>query len=396
MWLIARTTYRQRIRSSTFLILTFGIPLLMIVAGTIPFLRGGGELPQGVGYVDQTGELAAVSSITVEGEPLAFVAYEDPEAARAAFRAGEIVGYLVIPAGYAERERVTFYGEEEPGFRLQDALARFMRRALLPEASDAALERLGNPARQTYVARESGERVSEGLGLIIRFVTPAVLAMMFALTVFTGANQMGAAIVQEKDQRAMEMIITSLRPWELVSGKLLGMTLVSMTQVAIWVLGAGIALTLALAGTVDAGAISLPWRALTWGALLCVPGYFLYATLAAGLGLIAGDHQQARQLAGILGMVGMGPLYLMGALVNAIDGPLAVGLTLFPLTAPMVALFRMVLTDVPAWQLSAAVGLITVSLVASIWVVSRIFRAAMLMYGQRMQPREIWQALRQA
>jgi ABC-2 type transport system permease protein len=396
VWLIARTTYGQRIRSSTFLLLTFGIPLLMIVAGAIPLIRGGGELPERVGYVDQSGALSAVTAVTVEDETLAFVAYDAPEAAGEAFRTGEVVGYLVIPAGYAGGETPKFYGEEEPGFLLQDALTRFMRQALLPEASDAALERLSNPTRRTYVARESGERVSEGIGLIVRFATPAVLAMMFALTVLTGASQMGAAVVQEKDQRAMEMVITSLRPWELVSGKLLGMTLVSMTQVAIWAVGAGVALGLAVSGTVDVGGLSVPWRALVWGALLCVPGYFLYATVAAGLGIIAGDQQQARQLAGLLGMVGMAPLYLMGALVNAIDGPLAVGLTLFPLTAPTFALFRMVLTEVPTWQLLVSFGLIAASLVGSIWFVARIFRAAMLMYGQRMRPKQIWQALRQA
>jgi len=89
--------------------------------------------------------------------------------------------------------------------------------------------------------------------------------------------------VREKDQRSMEMIITSLSPRELVTGKVLGMTLLSLTQVAVWALGAGAAIGLAMLGVLEPQALSIPWRALLWGALLGVPGYFLYAVIAAGL-----------------------------------------------------------------------------------------------------------------
>jgi ABC-2 type transport system permease protein len=174
------------------------------------------------------------------------------------------------------------------------------------------------------------------------------------------------------------------------------MALLSVTQIAIWGLGAGIALGLALSGQADVQTLAIPWNALLWAVLLGVPGYLLYATLASGLGVIAGDAQQARQLAGLLGFLGMSPLYLMGVLVQAIDSPLAVGLTLFPLTAPMIALFRMALTDVPLWQLATGLGVLLGSLVGSIWFVARIFRAAMLMYGQSLNPRQILQALREA
>jgi len=126
-----------------------------------------------------------------------------------------------------------------------------------------------------------------------------------------------------------------------------------------------------------------------------VSGYYLYAVLASGLGIIAGDSQQAQQLAGVLGFLGLAPLWLLGMLVDKPDGPLAVALTLFPLTSPMVALFRMSLTDVPTWQLLASLGLIIASLAGSVWLVARIFRAAMLMYGQVLRPRQVLQALRE-
>jgi len=395
-WLVAKTTYKRRIRSGTFLVLTFGLPLLMVIAGAIPFIRNAGDGLPPIGYVDRTGRLAPVEQVALESGTLSLKAYPDVDAARTGVEQGQIAGYLLVPEGYFAGEVPVFHAEEEPNEKLQEGLAAFLRRAMLPEADAVHLERLTDPTDLTYVASATGDRVTEGAGLVVRFATPAVLALVFMLTVLTGASQMGSAVVREKDQRAMEMVITSLSPLELVSGKILGMTLLSLTQVGIWVLGAGIAVGLALSGRAGDQAVALPWSALIWAVLLGVPGYFLYAALASGLGVIAGDHQQARQLAGVLGMLGMTPVYMMGPLVGAIDSPLAVGLTLFPLSAPMIALFRMALTDVPLWQLATSLGILIISLIGSVWFVARIFRAAMLMVGQSLNPRQILRALREA
>ncbi len=395
IWLIATTTYRRRIRSGMFLFLTFGLPVLMVIAGAVPFIRArGGDLPA-VGYVDQTGRLAPVTQVPVEDATLALTAYPDIGAAQTAFQQGEIAGYLVIPDGYFQGQPAAFYAEEEPGGKLQVALIAFMRRAMLPDEPAWILDRLADPSNLTYVARDSGEEITAGPAVAVRFAVPAVLALVFAIAVFTGAGQMGSAMVREKEQRSMEMIITSLAPRELVAGKVLGMTLLSLTQVGVWAIGGGIAFVLAFSSVVDVQTLSIPWEALTWGLLLGMPGYFLYAVLASGLGVMAGDSQQAQQLAGVLGMLGMAPLYLMGLLINAPDGPLAVGLTMFPLTAPMIGLFRMALVEVPTWQLIASLAILVASLVGSIWLVARIFRAAMLMYGQALRPRQLLQALRE-
>jgi len=395
-WLVAASTYRRRIRSAAFLVLTFGMPLLMVIVSGVAILTElGGDIPR-VGYVDQTGELARVTSVPVDDETLHLTSYPTADAAQSALETGDIGGYLVIPEEYLEGASTTYYGRRSPNARVEEGLTAFMRQALLPDAPEWQLERLEDPSDIAYVALETGERVGQGLPLVVRVATPAFLALMFLFTVFTSANQMGSAVVREKEQRAMEIVITSLRPRELVMGKVLGMALLSLTQIAVWVLGAGVAVGLALFGTLRLQDLSIPWNALMWAALLGIPGYLLYAALGAGLGIIAGDEQQARQLAGMLGFIGFGPLYFMSIIIDNLDGPLGVGLTLFPLTAPTIALFRMTLTEVPTWQLATSFAILTVSLAVAVWFVARIFRAAMLMYGQTLQPRQILRALREA
>lgn len=394
VWLLATQTYRQHLRSGSFLILTFALPVLMIIAGAVPVFSMINDDLTRLGYVDLTGQLP-VPAGQLEDTDLGLSIYRNVEAAHSALTQDTIDGYLVVPADYFQQQPPVFYGREEPGPLLQETLTQLLRRAMLSEQPAWIAKRLADPSQLTYVARATGQEVAAGPGVLIYVIIPAVLAIIFALTVLTGAGQMGAAMVREKDQRAMEIVITSIAPWQLVSGKVLGITLLTITQLAIWAVGAGIALGL-LFLTTGGQPITLPWAALFWAVLLCGPGYLLYAVLAAGLGLIAGDQQQARQFAGLLGFVGLAPLYFMGALVNAINGPLALILTWFPLTAPVVALFRIALSQVPIWQLIISFVILLASLLAALWFVAVIFRSAILLYGQALRPKQIWQILQQA
>jgi len=394
IWLLAVRTYRQYIRSGTFLILTFGMPVLMLIAGAVPLLLQMRQNDARLGYVDQTGQLAMPPTVTSNNVAITMNTYPSVDAAQTAVEQDQIDGYLVIPEEYFQDQAPLFYGQESPGILIQYTLTNFMRRALLADQPEWVVERFSDPSELTYVARATGEEIADGPGVLIQVATPLVLAMAFGLLVLAGSGQMGAAIVEEKDQRAMEMVITSLAARELVIGKVLGITLLTVTQVTIWATGAVIAIGLALTA-IDDISLSIPWRAVSWALLLGVPGYFLFAVLAAGLGIIAGDRQQARQLSGLLGFLGLLPLYFIGMLINDTDGPLALGLTWFPLTAPMIALFRMALSQVPTWQLVVSLVILVAGVAGSIWFVTRIFRAAMLAYGQSLRPRQIWRALRQ-
>jgi len=396
IWLVAKQTYQQRIRSRTFLLLTFGIPLLMVIAGAIPIVTEfRGDLPR-VGMVDLTGEMSPLQQVEVNGETLNLQFYADQEAAKTAFEDNQIGGFLVVPGEYFQGESPQYFGREEPNERLTTGLEIAIRKAYLSGQPDWQGARLEETAAVTYQSLDSQEEISEGPSVIIRVATPIFLAFVFVLSVFTGANQMGSVVVLEKEERAMEMVITSISPFDLVAGKVLGMTLLSLTQIAVWVAAAVLAVGLFFADDLAGHPITIPWQALLWGGLLGVPGYFLFASIGAGLGIIAGDIEQARQLAGMLGFLGMAPLYFMGVVVTAIDGPLAVGLTLFPLTAPTITLFRLALTDIPLWQLLSSLGILLLCLTASVWGVSRVFRATMLLYGQKLKLPQIWEAVKQS
>ncbi len=393
LFLIARTTYRRRVFSSSFLLLTLGMPAVMIVAAAVPILQATRSSPPRLGWVDLTRQLAPVSSVEVDDRTLEVESFESPDAARHAVESGSLDGYLVVPANFLQGNDAQYFGLAAPSGTVDRALRVLVRQALLPDASPDLLARLEVPTHVTLQSARDGTQVGSGVGLVIWIALPVVLGILFSLAVVTGAAQMGSAVVREKDQRAMEIVLTSMSPLQLVAGKVLGMTALSLTQLGVWALGAGLAVGVAVAGSMDFSGVLIPWPAIIWSVLLGVPGYFLYATAASGLGIIAGDSQQGQQLAGMLGFFSMFPLAFLGVIVEHPDGPLAVALTLFPLTAPVFGMVRMAFTQVPVWELGAALASVVVSLMLALWVVSRIFRTAMLMYGQSLRPGAIFRAL---
>lgn len=397
IWLISRNTYRHRVRSGSFLFGTFFLPVLMIIAGVVAFIvfRDRDDLDC-LGWVDQTQQLSMVTYFQTKDISLSLINFEDIEQAQAAFKAGQINAYLLIPPGYFQGEPVVYYGEDPPGSDLSMTIERMIRKSLLPDASESTLNQIEDPATVIFVEFPSGAEISSGFGLVARVATPAIMAALFAMAVVFTTGQMGSAVVREKEQSAMEIVITSLRPSELVAGNVLGMSLLVLTQFSIWISGGIIALLIFTSGEIALGTFILPWGTILWGLLLILPGFLLFAILAAGAGIIAGDCQQAQQLPAFVGLLAFVPLWFTPLLMSQPDGNAAIALTLFLLTAPTVALLRMAFAVVPTWQLAVSFASILLSLVLATWILARIFRAAMLIYGQPLRPLQLWQALHQS
>lgn len=393
VWLVAWTTFRQAIQNRFFLILTLALPLVFIVSAAVPILAQS-RIPEGaLGCVDLSGQLALPGTgLGVEGE-LRLVPVADESTAQADWYGGALVGYIVIPEDYYTMARVIYYGDTQPTPGLHQSLGSLLRRAVAPEAPDWVLERLSEGNDWLYQDLDTGRTLSGDLEIQLWALMPMALAMVFILLLSTTLNSVGPSVVREKEERSMEMILTSLRTEELMGGKLLGIALLSAVQLGIWLAAAAVALAIYWVGEGSGGLPTLRWPVLGWGLLLGVPGYLLYAALAAALGIMAGTREQARQTSGLLSMLAVAPLFMLTGVLGAPDSTSAVALTLIPLFAPTVAFFRMMLTEVPLWQLWTAFALLWIAVAAALWVTARVFRMASLLYGQRMDPRHIWRAV---
>jgi ABC-2 type transport system permease protein len=389
LWLVAASTYKQQVRSTLFLVMTFALPLIAIAAGAIPVLLAEREAVTRLGWVDETDALA----LPADQAMLLLTPFEDADAAAQALEAEQVDAYLVIPEGYLAGASPVYYGSKGPNDSARAALRLALRQAVAPEAPQWLHDRLARTAVWEFRALDKDVALHDGLDLVIWYAAPPLIGMLYAFMLLTTVNHMGPAIIREKEERAMEIVLTSLRPVELVGGKIVGLALLTLTQAVIWGLGAAAAIGLLWWHEGRSGMPLLPWGALGWGLALAAPNYLLFGALGAGLGILAGDREQAKQIAGLVAILGIAPVWFISVILTQPDGPAALVLTLIPVFSPVVALIRMTMTEVPTWQLWAALGLLWASVIVGVMMVARLFRAAALMYGQRLAPRQIWRAL---
>jgi ABC-2 type transport system permease protein len=214
------------------------------------------------------------------------------------------------------------------------------------------------------------------------------------MSILMWGQQVMQGVLEEKGTRVIEVLISALTPFELMMGKLLGICLVGLTQLAIWLgtvmlltsLGAAAILPLMPAGTV------LP--SLTLGivinlALLFILGFFAYATLYAAIGASFNNLQEAQQVAGVAVLFIVAPVMVIYPIINDPSSTMAVTMSLIPLFTPLVMPLRIAIEMPPAWQLALAYALTLSFVLGMVWFCSKIYRVGILMYGKKPTLKEI-------
>jgi ABC-2 type transport system permease protein len=220
---------------------------------------------------------------------------------------------------------------------------------------------------------------------------PIVAAAVFTFLVLTTSSFMLQALVTEKENRTIEVIVSSVSPGQMMAGKVVGAVGIALLQLAVWLV--------CLVAAVWAGgrlldvawlrSVQIGWRDLLPLIAVALPAYFCIAALMTLLGTLLGEGHEAQQASGFFFLPLWLPIYLIIPIAQHPNGPLAVGLGLFPLTAVMTLGMRSVVQEVALWEFGAAAGIAMVCGLAATWLAARTFRAAMLRYGQRLDLRKM-------
>jgi ABC-2 type transport system permease protein len=417
---VLKREYIQRVRARMFIVSTILLPLVMSLFGIVPAvilsIDAGG--PMRLAVVDQTGKMygrleeAVVSDEaatdradqTRSGPEMAGRAFRleqvasvgpeaDAERARldARLRAKELDGYLILPPDFMEQGKAEFYNNN-PGDVLsrrilQSALNRAIREQRLIEAKVDPETRQGlfKPVElQSVKVGASGEERDSGGSFVLVF---AVGFIMYLAILMYGQVILGA-VIEEKETRIAEILFSSVKPFTLMMGKLVGVSLVALTQLAIW----GTAFSafalygvnlLASRGLKTDAIPSIPFVHYIYFALFFLLGYFIYATIYALVGSMVTTTQEGGQLAMPIILILVVSFYLFLPVSRSPDSSFSFWVSMIPFSAPVAMLVRIVTQTPPFWQiaLSLLIGFTTVVLI--MWVASRIYRVGMLMYGKR-------------
>jgi ABC-2 type transport system permease protein len=211
------------------------------------------------------------------------------------------------------------------------------------------------------------------------------MAFLLSMPIMLYGLDMARAIIEEKNSRIFEVMLSITRADDLLAGKLVGVGAVGLTQIAIWMTAATLFLGSSLAASVLSGSLSIHFSLMEglFFPVYFVLGFALFSTLFSGLAATCETSQDLQKFMPLAII----PLYLsMGILPLLLKDPnsvWAVAASLFPLTAPYVMLPRMGLEAVPLWQLAASIGLLILAIWATLWFSSRLYRVGILMYGKR-------------
>jgi ABC-2 type transport system permease protein len=393
VWLVAKHEYLTMVRRRSFVLATLAFPLLIaaFIAVTI-FLVQDRSDQRPLGAVDLAGVLV-IGAGQLDDSGFQILPFPDEPAALAALQAGRIQAYYLLPDDYRQSGEVQLTAlAEEPPAAARRAFDAMLRASLLADQPDAVRQRLDGGVTLTVRSVDGRREFSQSN--FINLLLPFVAGFFFIYAVLSSAGYLLQAVAAEKENRTVEIMATTLSPDHLIAGKALGLLAVALTQLAVWVAAIVLGLVLGAALEPALRAVQIPWTLLAVVPLYFLPSFVLIGGMMIAIGSVFSDMQQGQQVAGILNLLFMAPFFVLIVLFANPDGPLAVGMTLFPTTSFLTVLIRWGLTTIPSWQLALSWLLLVASAAVSVWAAARIYRAGMLHYGQRLSGPALRAALR--
>ncbi len=311
-FLVARQEYIHNLKRGGFLFAAFGVPLFTIVMMVIVFaLTVQNETDSSrvgrVGYVDLSGVLAEAID-----QPEDFVRFDTEAAAENALTATDGIGaYFVVETDYMNNGRVRLISNGDTPESLDDDIDVFLLANLSANSGldPEIAERIKSPVDSSLLTLDNG-RVISGDGIVGVILAPLIFVMVFLLATQTTSGYLMSGVVEEKSSRMMEILVTSITPFQLLAGKVVGLGLLGLTQLVIWVVMAFIGLQLGQNVEVLSG-ISLPPDLLLIGLLYFLLGYFFFASVMGGIGAVLGSEQESRQIASLFTLVLVIPFFLI-------------------------------------------------------------------------------------
>lgn len=412
IFIVLKHEFLTTIQKPSFWVTTFVLPGIIIlfnvgsqvmarnvVADNAPTLIPGLDLsqvehPTLIGYVDHAGLITELPSSIPSGLMQAF---SSEELANQALETGLIDQYYIVPADFLQSGSLRLVSAEFSPFALSDtALINFVISYALTGDEAKALV-YTNPTFSIFPQQLGPqEPAATGTDNPFTFFVPFAVMFIFFFLITMSSGYMLQSVSREKENRTAEVLLVSLRPRELMLGKVLGLSLVALLQLSFWA-GGGLLVFDRMRETLEtAASLALPEGFIAWGLAFFILGYLLYASMMGAIGALAPSAREGGQFTFVIILPLLIPLWVNFTFIESPNGTLATVLSLIPLTAPVAMLTRMVATTVPAWQILLSLGGLALFTYLMVLISARFFRADTLLSTTPLNWRRIGKAFRQS
>ena len=404
--LIIKREYLTRVRTKGFIIGTIIVPLIGLGSVLLVVFLVGHTATQSlrIVIVDNSGQLApaivhGLDGKLADGQPQFTVEQSVSRPAslddlqqdlRTRINGEKLDAYLLIPQDLDQPFELHMRNPDN--FGLIGPLSKAVDQAVISsrlEGRGVHLENIQSLLKGTDLqllkVSETGESVEKGQGIAIAI---SLVVLLYTALLMYGIITM-RSVIEEKTTRTMEVLISSVRPFELLAGKILGVAAVAFTQFAIWMTSTallfsfGILASLGMTRNSPLAGVHVPISLVIYACLFFVGGYFMYASMFAAIGSACSNEQDAQQLQ----WLAMAPLVfcmiIYGVVLNDPTSRTAVILSEIPFFAPVLMVLRISLQTPPAWQIALSLTLLILTTIAVMYASAKIYRIGVLMYGKR-------------
>mgnify|MGYP003602442505 CR=1 FL=1 len=316
--------------------------------------------------------------------------YPDEASARAAVDSSEIQGFAVLPEDYASRYQLTYWTNKQPESGVQSLISGFISKNLMvAENIDTAVLKRITEGSSVVMQSLDGSQTSDGTGWH-RIIVPIVVGMLNFIVVMSSGGYLLKALVEEKENRTIEIMLTSVPSREIMGGKIIGNLGVGLTQIAVWVLLLGVVgffFRDKLGFLTD---INLSGGYLLISVALMILSFIFSAALMATIGAAMTSSEESQGIIGLMVLPMMFPFYFLTVFLSYPNGILARVLSFFPLSAPLALSLRMAFSSVSTLEIGLVFVVFVFFTLFMFWLAGVVFKRGMLRYSKRLSLKEIF------
>ncbi len=390
---VARYEYIHHVAKRRFWIALLGMPLgfLLIMALSVLFSYLSFD-NEPVGYIDQANLITQPQEVP---EKIGFtdifiqlLPYSDEDSARTDTENGKLQGFVVIPVGYQSTYSVTYFSNKQPSSDVVRQINRLIRENMLLQEQIPHLERI-EAGSQISLQSLDGSQSSDGTGWHRIFV-PILIGILYFILVMSCGGYLLQSLVEEKQNRTMEIMITSMSPNQLMIGKIVGNLGVGFTQILVWVVILAIGLLVFRDRLPFLGDLNLSPGYMAISLALLVLAFIVSAGLISIIGATMSTVEEGQSVNGLMVMPTMLPFYFFQTFLTNPNGIIPRILSYFPLSAPFSLSLRMAFTKIPVWEIISVFAILIISIALVFWLSGKAFRRGLLEYSKKLKLRDLF------
>ena len=390
---VSKYEYLHHVSKTRFWLILFGVPLAMLAIFAITFLLSYLSFDKSpVAYIDRSNLISQPQTLPENqsffNDTIPLLAYQDEAKARVDVENGTLQAYFVIPSDFQSTYTINFFANKQVDSNVTSEIRSFIHENLLLRTNIEHLDRI---EAGSVISLQSldGSELSDGNGMG-RILVPILISMLYFILVRSGSGYLLQSLVEEKQNRTMEIMITSMTPKQLMLGKIIGNLGLGFTQIAVWLVLGGLAIFLFRDRLAFLGNLTLSGSYLAISILTMLLSFIVVAGLFTIIGATMSSMEEGNSISGLIILPMMMPFYFVSTYFSNPNGLIPRILSYIPISAPLSLSLRMTFTTVPTWEILLIFAILLVSIVLVFWISGKAFRRGLLEYNKRLNLRDIF------